>query len=653
MLIDGYPEGSDISIINTTYVKSEKKEVFDSNGYMRETWTKDYMIIVYRDNITQQKKHQIIVEPEYTYYISNEDDIKPYPRYFVSKDNVHPIKTKYKDLEKSIFTNLGMKEEYNILKANADYKSIKDIHKDPRVFMSDMNIEDYYRFLFSNEYPNNNFKIHKAFFDIEVDGKYQAGDFPELGECPINAVSLYDDKLNKVFSFLLRNDQNPLIEEFEQSLIYDSKTVFGKMYDFIIDAVGGKKKATSFNMIGLEIGVFFFDNEIDLVHALFEKIHTISPDFCLGYNMSNFDMAYIIQRVINLGYEPTDILCDLSFPKEYRHITHFIDLNNKNQLNKRSDYTNISGHVVFVDQLLQFAQKRSAKYGSFDSFKLDDIGYMVAKVKKLSYAHITHDIKQLPYLNYYIFVLYNIIDTVVQHCIEIKGKDIEYLYSKCAMNNTSYGKCHRQTVYLMNRFAREYYKSGYILGNNMNRDNEKPEKYAGAIVGDPTLLNDFSKLKINGLPSMIVDNTIDEDFKSLYPSCTNQCNMAPNTQIGQIEIPEQVWSGENIINDDKYCRASEFVENLVCDNILIFANRYFYLATFKEFLADLKEYCEMNGLNFNNEFSTWIGINPFEPELGENGKINPFIEVSNGKTDPFIFEEYDGRKFEQIIRGNV
>lgn len=652
MLIEGYPEGSDISIINIFYVKSEKQEVYDGNGYARDVWTKDYLVIVYRDNITQQKKHQIIIEPEITYYISNEDDVKPYPRYFVSKDNVHPVKTKYKDLEKSIFTELGMLDEYKMLKANSDYKSIKNIHKDPRVFMSDINIEDYYRFLFSNEYPNNNFKIHKAFFDIEVDGKYQAGDFPELGEVPINAVSLYDDKLNKVFSFLLRDNDNPLIEEFEKSLIYDSKTVFGKMYDFIIDAVGGKKKAKSFNMIGLEIGIYFFDNEIDLVNALFEKIHSISPDFCLGYNMSNFDMAYIIQRVINLGYDPKDILCDKRYPREYRTVKHFIDLNNKNQLNKRSDYTVISGEVVFVDQLLQFAQKRSAKYGSFDSFKLDDIGYMVAKVKKLSYAHITHNISELPYLNYYIFVLYNIIDTVVQHCIECKGKDIEYLYSKCAMNNTSYGKCHRQTVYLMNRFVKEYYKSGYIIGNNMNRDNEEPEKYAGAIVGDPTLLNDYSKLKINGVPSMIVDNTIDEDFKSLYPSCTNQCNMAPNTQIGKIEIPDKVYNNENIAKDEKYCRSSEFVENLVCDNILIFANRYFNLASFKEFIQDLQEYCRVNNINFEKEFNSWIGVIPFIPS---DGKIDPFIEVTSGKFDPFIFgiDETTKEEFRQTIRSKI
>ena len=162
--------------------------------------------------------------------------------------------------------------------------------------------------------------------------------------------------------------------------------------------------------------------------------------------MSNFDMAYIIERVIVLGFDPTQILCDDNYPDEAKMVYHYIDERNKNLLNKRTDFTLISGDVVWIDQLLQFAQKRSAKYGSFDSFKLDDIGHMVADVKKLDYHHITHNISELPYLNYRIFVLYNMMDTVVQHCIESKSKDLEYLFNKCLINSTTYAKGHRQTV---------------------------------------------------------------------------------------------------------------------------------------------------------------------------------------------------------------
>lgn len=56
------------------------------------------------------------------------------------------------------------------------------------------------------------------------------GDFPELGECPINAVSyIYE---NKIRSFLLRNDKNKLIDEFENELKSDHKKLFKELNEF-------------------------------------------------------------------------------------------------------------------------------------------------------------------------------------------------------------------------------------------------------------------------------------------------------------------------------------------------------------------------------------------------------------------------------------
>jgi hypothetical protein len=59
--------------------------------------------------------------------------------------------------------------------------------------------------------------------------------------------------------------------------------------------------------------------------------------------------------------------------------------------------------------------------------------------------------------------------------------------------------------------AADFYKMGYIIGNNVNKDNPKGEKYAGAIVHDPLHTNDYSRLKINGHAIWIVDNLIDFD----------------------------------------------------------------------------------------------------------------------------------------------
>ena len=44
-----------------------------------------------------------------------------------------------------------------------------------------------------------------------------AGDFPEMGECPINAISFINDNDHSINIFLLRNEKNPLIEQFEKN----------------------------------------------------------------------------------------------------------------------------------------------------------------------------------------------------------------------------------------------------------------------------------------------------------------------------------------------------------------------------------------------------------------------------------------------------
>lgn len=102
-------------------------------------------------------------------------------------------------------------------------------------------------------------------------------------------------------------------------------------------------------------------------------------------------------------------------------------------------------------------------------------------------------------------------DVIVQKCIETKTQDLEYIFAKCVVNNTSYPKGHRQTIYLINRMASDWFKMGYVIGNNCNRDNPKPPPFLGALVSDSLKTNDYSKLKINGKSIWVCDNLIDFD----------------------------------------------------------------------------------------------------------------------------------------------
>ena len=498
-----YPEGSDITIMNTYYnypVYSDNKKVTD-----------DFIALVFKDNVTDQKKFQIIKKPNYIFYKLKDGEVPTdYNKLFIEREKVEPVTVPFIELDKRIAEIEGEEAVafYKTNIANRDKNSNRKLHANPMIFFSDSNIEDHYRFRFANTYSNEIGPLHKSFFDIEVDGKFAAGDFVEMGECDINCVSFMDDKENKIYTFILRNNDNILIEKFENA-IRNGYITNKDIHDFIVDAVGGHRQAKKYNLLDTQFELRFYDYEIELVKDLFYTIHKCSPDFVEGWNSSDFDLSYIIARIFKLGYDPADIMCDQTWP--IKVVKNYVDMKNKNELPERGDYTFISGLPVFIDQMIQYASRRKAKFGSYSSFKLDDIGLREAKVRKLDYHHITDSVTELPWKDFKTFVFYNIMDVIVQHCIEWSTNDLEYIFSKCVINNTSYRKGHRQTVYLINRMAAEWFKDGYVIGNNQNKWNEKPPKFAGALVLDPTHTTDHSKLKINGRPILVVDNLFDFD----------------------------------------------------------------------------------------------------------------------------------------------
>lgn len=497
-----YPEGSDITIMNCYYQYPKYTE-----GRKEE---EDHLVLVYKDNKTSINKYRVIDKPDYTFYrLKQGIPIPNYNQLFVEKDKVEPVTVPFVKLEATIADSVGKLDEYKYNLMNHNKAGNRIFHTEPSIFFSDVNIEDHYRFKFANNYTNDVCKITKGFFDIEADIiNVPPGRFVQPGECPINCVSYFDEKSDTVFTFILRDERNPLIQEFENKFI-SGQFGWKEIHNFIVEAVGGEEAAEKNFLMNTKFNLSFFDVELDLLRALFSTIHRCSPDFCEGWNSSGFDIPYIIQRIYNLGEFPENIMCDPSW--KLKIVKHMIDQRNINDPAERGDFTFISGTVTFMDQYIQYASKRKAKMGSYKSLKLDDIGELEAHVHKLDYSHITHKIAELPWLDFQTFVLYNIMDTVVQKCIENKTQDLEYIFTKCLVNNTSYRKGHRQTTYLINRMANDWYKMGYIIGNNVNKDNEKPPKFLGALVGNPDNTNDYSKLKINGRTVWLCDNLIDYD----------------------------------------------------------------------------------------------------------------------------------------------
>jgi hypothetical protein len=80
-------------------------------------------------------------------------------------------------------------------------------------------------------------------------------------------------------------------------------------------------------------------------------------------------------------------------------------------------------------------------------------------------------------------------------------------------------------------------------------------------------------------------------------------NIAPNTQIGKVDIKSQVHRKENPYMEDKYNRGGDFLDNMTCDYPIEFSSRWFGLAGFEEMLDDIDEYFSTNSIGPLRELS--------------------------------------------------
>lgn len=578
-MIPGYQEGADITLLNTFYQRVRYSE----DGKKLS----DVLTIVYEDNLTGKKNHVDIENPDYEFYKIRDDVYIDHNMLFIEKDKCEKITVPYKSILKAIAQITGNEKLFNANIEAKNFKANEILHTEKRIMNSDMDIEDHYRLRFSRLYQNKTkLRIKKAFFDIETDNIKDSNDFPELGMFPVNALTYINQTDKKINVLLLRSSvlANPQIKEFEDEIKANPKASLDELKNFIIEKVGGYKKARKYGLLDYEFVYLFFDEEIQLISTFFNMVNKDEPDFMLAWNMP-FDIPYLIERCYTLGYNASDIMCHPSF--KYKFVRYFID-NEHTEFHKKGSSFKIASNTVYIDQLVNFASRRSGT--KFPNYKLDSIGYIVSKVRKLDYSHLTTRVPELPYKSYKTFVFYNVMDTIVQLCVETDTKDLDYMYNKCNLNFTRYEKCHRQTIYLTNRGTEEFYKNGFIIGNNCAKFKKKEGKYPGAIVHDPLNTDDTYKLNLGGFVVSFVRNGDDFDFKSLYPSEALQHNMGPNTQIGKINIDQQVHDRENIFNIDKFNRGGTFLEDFQSGNIIEFCKRWLHFAGYKDIMDDIIEY---------------------------------------------------------------
>ena len=647
-MFDKYPAGYDLTLLDCRYTYPKLKE----NG----KWDNGHITLIAKDNVTGKKVKEIIKNPSYTYQIVKDEVIKErnitYQLKSIETSCCTPRTVPYKDLEKDIAEQIGEINFYYDNLKNRNRSANRMLHMmNPKIMMSDINIEDYYRFRFSNKFQNQVVKINKAFLDIEADTRFMKGDFPEPGECPINVITLINLETNDVYTLMLRNHDNPQIEQFENEL--KQGKIIPEFKNLLMKHVNGWKNIHRYRLQNFKYHMGFYDEdkEINLIADMFRIINQLQPDFLLVWNMA-FDIPYIIQRIINLGYDPAEIMCHPDFKdKECRY---FIDTRTE-LLEERGDLATISSYTVYLDQMLIYAGIRKGR-GSTPK-NLDYVTGVTCHFGKLDYSHITQYISELPYLDYKTFIFYNIIDVIDQVCVEEKVKDIDLVFAKALINNTRYNKIFRQTVYLMNRRTKFYWDRGLVCGNNVNKMNKKPDdKFAGAFVAASLQITDVPKMKLNGVPVMIFNNLDDYDYLRLYPTMLQEFNLTDETQIGKLYLAnEQIHDKENLSKADSklFSREGSFFDDYAAKNFIEFAHRWFGLADFSELIDDVEEYFTqvqapmVTGINFMDR----NGFRKMYTKISEN--IRPAMYVKIYDAQPVEFKDSFREALTNVYSNNI
>lgn len=357
------------------------------NGYI------DSLEIIYKDLHTGEKKLKTIKHPEVDIYFTKPEHRNyNHNKSFIEMDNVEPVRCRYKDIPWVIAKHGG--EQYvqwmKELVETGNRRRMSEIYRYQYSFGADMDAESYYRTYWLLEYDNEKPKpITKGYFDIEVDTIDIAG-FPKDGECPINIITFVNAANKSVYTLMLDNPKNDSMTEFKkdiESFVKEAHEAFDDVYGV------------------LDYHLYLYDDERDLIKAFFNITNALKPDFIMGWNIFGFDIPYIIARCAVLGLDIYEIM---THPDFFNKVCRFVKDNNNFDIKNKSDRFELSSYSKYIDHMRLYAATRKGRT-ELRSFNLNFVGQHELGDEKIDYSEIAN-IKTLPYVNYKLFVLYNIKD---------------------------------------------------------------------------------------------------------------------------------------------------------------------------------------------------------------------------------------------------
>jgi DNA polymerase elongation subunit (family B) len=326
---------------------------------------------------------------------------------------------------------------------------------------------------------------------------------------------------------------------------------------------------------GLTFDIKVYEKEDDLIKDYFNDMHIRKPDFCAWWNMS-FDIPTILNRLRRLGYtedQIADIICHPDVPKQYRYVKWIPDPKrkmfesgstgdeeddgeaeeeeddgaSKNSKNKPHpsrlvDTLEAPGYTQHYDQMSTYSCMR--KRFLLPSYKLDDISEKAVGIGKYNLAANGYSIKDCNVKNWLIFIAYNIRDSFCQYKIEQKVRDMPQ--NIVCGSNTRWSKTFQMSICVKNEIMLYLMRQGNIIGNSI--DYNIVEHFQGALVGLPSLIEQYGIPIFGCKKSYVFSNACDADASSLYPSMIISHNISKDALFGRITAIYQGTTGKYLGN---------------------------------------------------------------------------------------------------------
>lgn len=393
----------------------------------------DSILIWYRDE-NGIKKTKFIDRAKVPYYIikdkTSQEAFTP-PR-FIKRDLVEKHEV-YSDM---LYREIAMKTDstsfYDRVITNYPEKkqasNLKNLLKHNYIYDADMDISDRYIKYFNEKYEmDQGYKLRKCSFDIEVDlrpdgfvknSKGQVGyiGFPdeEIAPCPVNIITVVDNRTHDVYTLTANNPKNIQQQEFNKDLEKEAAEIKEAL-----------KKEHGYYANNVKI--ICYPSERECIEAFFKLRHTLDPDFASGWN-SKFDIITLRNRLIkiynkdpecrNAGISGRDkmtlTVCDgrVLIQKDENgndiYLTPFAYYTTHPEQNivDRMETFSVLDGINWFDAMLCYANIRKTS-GLKESYSLDAIANEELGKEKLDYTGYT--IKDLAWKNYKRFVKYNVL----------------------------------------------------------------------------------------------------------------------------------------------------------------------------------------------------------------------------------------------------